>query len=338
MLRIEEPIYFYLLLAVPLMAVVFYFYLRYHKQLNSYFSIDGTSAQTSTKRLLSKFWCIGAGLLLLILSMTNPQYGYRKEKVERESADVFIALDISQSMLAEDLSPSRLERAKKIGERLIESLKSERIGLIFFAGEAYLQMPLTTDYRTAIIFLRNAAPDQAGIQGTALADAIELAARREEDDVSVGQRMLVIISDGEDHEGKAAEQAAAAAKSGTAVFTVGIGTEQGGFIPIVHGGKEDYLRDKSGQPVRTKLNSVDLQIVAQNGGGIHFDHSVGNSMFDEIKEKVERLERRNYEKTLFTARESYFQWLLFPGIVLLAVPFLLPLFSSRSKKSEEAVI
>ena len=333
MLRIEEPIYFYLLLAIPFIALVFYFYLKYNDKLANYFSLDKVEAKSARKKLVSKFVLFGLGFILMALAMTNPQYGYRKEKVDRESADVYIALDISQSMLSEDLSPSRLERAKKIGERLIESLKSERIGLILFAGEAYMQMPLTTDYRTAIIFLRNASPDQAGLQGTALGDAIELAARREEDDISVGQRMLVIISDGEDHEGAAAEQATAAAKSGTAVFTVGIGTEEGGFIPIQHAGQADYLRDKSGQPVRTKLNTADLQIIAQNGGGLFFDQSVGNSMFDEIKEKVERLERRNYEKTLFTARESYFQWLLFPGLLLLTIPFLRILWSGALKKS-----
>ena len=331
MLRIEEPIYFYLLATLVIVAVIFYFYYGYNKKLGRHFALNKSTLSLRNNRLKFKFICFGVGAFLMLTALTNPQYGYRKEQVDRESADVYIALDISQSMLAEDLSPSRLERAKKIGERLIESLKTERIGLIFFAGEAYLQMPLTTDYRTAIIFLRNASPSQAGIQGTALGDAIAMASAREEDDISQGQRMLVIITDGEDHEGNAAELATKANETGTAVFTVGIGTEEGGFIPIKHGGKDDYLRDKAGQPVRTKLNDADLRIIAEQGGGSHFDHSVGNSMFDEIKEKVERLERRNYEKTLFTARESYFQWILFPGILMMALPFLLAMFRNRPK-------
>jgi Ca-activated chloride channel family protein len=323
MLRIEEPIYFILLLALPILAIIFYFYKRYSQRLNAYFSLPEDERQENNKIFTRKSIILSLGFLFLILALVNPQYGYRKEKVERESADVYIALDISQSMLAEDLSPSRLERAKKVGERLIESLKTERIGLIFFAGEAYLQMPLTTDYRSAIVFLRNASTTQAGIQGTAIGDAIDMAAKREEDDISNSNRMLIVITDGEDHEGKAAEKALQAYNSETAVFTVGIGTEEGGFIPVIHNNQSDYLRDKTGQPVRSQLNTADLQLIAEKGGGIYFNHTVGNSMYSEIKEKVERMERRNYEKTLFTARESYFQWLLLPGVLLLGLSFLL---------------
>ena len=323
MLRIEEPIYFIVLIALPILAVIFYFYQRYAVQLGNYFSQSEEVMRVNKKTFTQKSILSMLGLLFVIVALTNPQYGYRKDKVERESADVYIALDISQSMLAEDLSPSRLERAKKIGERLIEALKTERIGLIFFAGEAYLQMPLTTDYRSAIVFLRNASTTQAGIQGTAIGDAIDMAAKRDEDDISNSNRMLLVITDGEDHEGKAADKALQAYNTGTAVFTVGIGTEEGAFIPISHNNQKDYLRDKTGQPVRSKLNSADLQIIAEKGGGTYFNHNVGNGMYKEIKEKVARLERRNYEKTLFTARESYFQWLLLPGIFFLALAFLL---------------
>ncbi len=328
MLRIEEPIYFYLLLALPLVLVIFYLYYSYAEKLNRYFSLSQIKRDNNRKSLKRKILFYSIGLPFLILAMTNPQYGYRKEKVERQSADVYLAIDISQSMLAEDLSPSRLERAKKIGERLIEELKSERIGLIFFAGEAYMQMPLTTDYKSAVVFLRNASPSQAGIQGTAIGDAIAMAAKRNEEDLSNNKRMVVIITDGEDHEGEAAEKAIEASNSGTAVFTVGIGTSEGAFIPVKHGGQEDYLRDKSGQPVRSKLNAADLQIISEKGGGMYFDHNIGNTMYREIKEKVERLERRNYEKSLFTARESYFQWLLLPGIIMMSIPFFWGMFNT----------
>ena len=325
MIRIEEPIYFYILLLLPLIALVFYLYFKYAGALNKYFSIPEGIRLKYGRSLINNFIFYTAGLLLLILSMTNPQYGYRKEKVERQSADIYIALDISQSMLAEDLSPSRLERAKKIGEQLIQELKTERIGLILFAGEAYMQMPLTSDYRSAIVFLRNASPSQAGIQGTAIGDAINLAARRDEDDIQLNRRIVIVITDGEDHEGQAADLASKANDAGTAVFTVGVGTDQGGFIPVRINNADDYLRDPSGQPVRSKLNSIDLRAIAEKGGGLFFDHNAGRSMYRDIKEKVERMERRNYEKTLFTARESYFQWLLLPGILLMSLPFVLPL-------------
>lgn len=319
MLRIEEPIWFYALIIIPILIIGFYLYGKYAEDMRRYFGNRDEKANSLSMR--TTFILFGIGMTLLCLAMTNPQYGYRKEKVDRESADVYIALDISQSMLAEDLSPSRLDRAKKIAERLILDLKTERIGLIFFAGEAVLQMPLTTDYRTAGVFVRNATVQQAGLQGTDIADAIKLASRRD-DELDNSGRLLIIISDGEDHEGKAAELAKQAFDNGITIFTVGIGTEDGGLIPINHGRRDDFLRDQSGQPVRTKLNPTDLQLVAQAGGGLYFDHQVGRDMYTQIKEKVKRMERRNFEKTMFTARESYYQWLMLPGIFLIAFPFL----------------
>ena len=323
------PIYFYILMIIPLVFLLFYFYKNYAHRLDDYFSIAHSLRKSYARNLKRNFFFYGLGLTLLILSMTNPQYGYRKENVKRQSADIYIALDISQSMLAEDLSPSRLARAKKIGEQLIQELKTERIGLILFAGEAYMQMPLTSDYRSAIVFLRNASPNQAGIQGTAIGDAIELAAKRDEDEVQLNQRMVIVITDGEDHEGKGAEVAAAASATGTTIFTVGVGTEPGGFIPVRVNNTDDYLRDQSGQPVRSKLNASDLRRIAEQGGGLFFDHNAGRTMYKRVKEKVERMERRNYEKTLFTARESYFQWLLLPGLIFLSLPFVTPLLKRR---------
>lgn len=318
MLRIEEPIWFYALIIIPILLIGFYLYGKHAEDMRRYFGNRDENANSLSTR--TTFILFGIGMTLLCLAMTNPQYGYRKEKVDRESADVYIALDISQSMLAEDLSPSRLDRAKKIAERLILDLKTERIGLIFFAGEAVLQMPLTTDYRTAAVFVRNATVQQAGLQGTDIADAIKLASRRDDELDNLG-RLLIIISDGEDHEGKAAELAKQAFDNGITIFTVGIGTEDGGLIPIKHGRRDDFLRDQSGQPVRTKLNPTDLQLVAQAGGGLYFDYQVGRDMYTQIKEKVKRMERRNFEKTMFTARESYYQWLMLPGIFLIAFPF-----------------
>ena len=324
MIRIEEPIYFYLMLIVPLVALLFYGYYRYGDRLHKWFSSSKIERDIRQKNIIRNAILYSVGVALIGLAMTNPQYGYRKEKVDRESADVFIALDISKSMLAEDLSPSRLERAKKIAERLIDALKSERIGLILFAGESYLQMPLTTDYRTAMVFVRNASTDQAGVQGTAIADAITMASQRDEEDTAAPRgRMLIILTDGEDHEGEAAIKAQEAYETGTAVFTVGIGTDEGSFIPTKINGQNDYLRDKSGQPVRSKINTADLKQIAQQGGGLYFDYQVGSDMYKNIKDKVKRMERRHYEKSLFTARESYFQWLLFPALLLLMLPTVL---------------
>jgi Ca-activated chloride channel family protein len=303
-----------------LVAIGLFYYKRHAKEMSRLFQWNPVKEKDYGKVLNIKFIFLLSGIFLLIIALCNPQWGNRKEKMIRTSSDIFVALDISKSMMAEDVSPSRLDRAKKIGERLIQALRSERIGLILFAGEAYMQMPLTNDYLSAISFLRTASPNMAGTQGTAIAEAIMLAQQRfnEKDNAN---RLLIILSDGEDHEAMAMEAAQEAYENGTMIFTIGIGTEQGELIPVILQNRQDYVRNKQGEPVRSKMNPEALRDIAEAGGGSFFTQNVRSDMLDEIKEKVRKLEKKTYEERAFTAHESYFQWFLFPAILLIFLGF-----------------
>ena len=318
--RFEHTEFVFLFLLLLAVAAVFWIYRRYAMEMSKIFRWNPTGGKDYPRYLSIRFSFLLIGLFFLLIAMMNPQWGTRKEKVVRTSSDIFIALDISRSMLSEDVSPSRLERAKKIGERLIQELRTERIGLIFFAGEAYMQMPLTTDYLTAISFLRNASPSMAGTQGTAIAEAINLAQQRFGDEDNAN-RLLIILSDGEDHEQRALETAKEAYDNGTLIFTLGIGTEQGGLIQMTYRDRQDYLRNKQGEPVRTRLNPQALQEIADAGGGTYFTQNVRSDMFDTIKDKVRKLEKKTFEERSFTAHESYFQWFLLPGIIFTILGF-----------------
>ena len=267
------------------------------------------------------------GMLLLVLALlfigwANPQWGSKKEEVKRKSVDVIIALDISTSMYAEDIPPNRLERAKRFAEGLIEALKGERIGLILFAGSAYLQMPITTDYAAAKLFARSANPNLAGSQGTVIGEAIGLARRSFAEDEG-SHKALIVITDGEDHDGEAQEQAAAARDEGIFLFTVGVGTPSGGFIPIIRRGREDFKRDQSGQPVRSKLNEEMLEEIALKGDGNYFHIADGQAVAKALKNRIEQMEKRELEVRSFTEYNSYFQYFIGAGLLLLIIEFLI---------------
>ena len=269
-----------------------------------------------------KFGLLLLTLSFLIVSLANPQWGVKKEKVKRKSSDIIIALDISQSMLAADLQPSRMERAKRFGQRLVEKLKGERVGLVLFAGNAYLQMPLTTDYGAAQLFVKSANPSQAPSQGTAISDAIDLAERTFGPE-NTSHKALVIISDGENHDDETEERAKEAADNGLIIFTVGVGSERGALIPVNYGSKRDVKRDESGNPVRSKMNPVMLTALAEIGGGAFFHISEGDLVLDQLNEKINQVEKRELEARVFSEYESYYQYFLAIGMMLLLVEFLL---------------
>ena len=227
--------------------------------------------QLSKHKHTIKFSVLMLALSFLIVGLANPQWGMKKEKVKRKSSDIFIALDISKSMLAEDVRPSRLDRARQFAQNLVKKLKGERIGTIIFAGNAYLQMPLTTDYAAAQLFLKSANPNMAPSQGTAISDAIDLPERSFQED-NKHHKALVIITDGENHDEATMERARKAADNGLLIFTVGVGTTEGGFIPVdIGGGRTDYKRDESGNPVTSKLDPVLITQLADAGNGTAFN-------------------------------------------------------------------
>ncbi|MEZ4955237.1 MAG: VWA domain-containing protein [Saprospiraceae bacterium] len=326
MFRFENPYYLYALAALPVLALLFFLFLKWKKRARSRLGdtslVAALMPETSKYRPTLKFGLLLVALALLFIGWANPQWGSKKEDVKRKSVDVMIALDISTSMFAQDIPPNRLERAKRFTEGLIEALKGERIGLILFAGSAYLQMPVTTDYAAAKLFVRSANPDLAGSQGTVIGDAIGLARKSFEGDEG-SHKALIVITDGEDHDGKALEQAAAARDDGIFLFTVGVGTPEGGFIPISIRGREDFKRDDTGQTVRSQLNEEMLEELAQKGDGTYFHIADGEAVAKSLKDRIEQMEKRELEVRSFTEYNSYFQYFLGAGLLLIIIEFLI---------------
>ncbi len=267
---------------------------------------------------------------MLLTSWANPQWGMRKEKIKVKSSDIVIALDISQSMLAEDISPNRMERSKFFVSELIKKLRGDRIGLIFFAGSAYLQMPLTNDYASAQTFVQSANPKQAGTQGTVIADAIKLSEKVFGEE-SKGQKALVIISDGENHESEAIEAARDARDKGITVFTLGIGTESGALIPVTVNGRKVFKTDQNGNAIRSALNSDNLIDIADAGSGQFYMIDQSLSALPELDTRLEKLEKRELEQRSFTDYNSYFQLFLILALILLLLEYILGDTSNSGK-------
>ena len=326
MFRFEASYILWLLLAIPICFAVTWLYFRWKKN-----AIDKAGDYTVFSRLfpewsIKKEWLksslIICGLALLLISWSNPQWGSRKQKVKAKSSDVIIALDISQSMMAEDISPSRMERSKLFLKELTKKLRGNRIGLIYFAGSAYLQMPLTSDYGSAMDLISAANPRQAGTQGTAIAEAINLSNKIFNDD-GPSQKALIIISDGENHDQEAIEAAREAYNSGTYIYTLGIGTEDGAMVPYTEKGRKQYKKDKSGNAVKSSLNVKLLQDVAQEGGGEFYMIDQTLSALKKLEAEIDKIEKKEVEQRSFTDYNSYFQYFLFFAILLYVIEFLI---------------
>ncbi len=326
--RFENADYLYALLLLPLFMLLFWFIQKARKNAFDKFGNSTLLSQLmpaySKYKHTAKFVLLLFGLSFLIVGWANPQWGTKKEKVKRKSVDIFIALDISQSMMAEDIRPNRMERARRFAQNLVEKLKGDRLGIILFAGNAYLQMPLTTDYAAAQLFLRSANPSQAPAQGTAISEAIDLAEQSFKEE-NKQHKAIIIISDGETHDQDALDRAKEAAENGLLIYSIGVGTPSGGFIPTVIGGRSDYKRDNKGNPVKTSLNEPMMKDLANAGGGFYFNLA-GNEV-DEVstalRNSVDKLEKREFEARVFNEYESYFQYFIGIAILFLIAEFLL---------------
>ena len=312
---------------IPALVVGYYFFLRYRNHLRGQIGEQKLLSRLIEgelpKRQNLKMAMVITALMSLILAYANPQWGTKKEKVTARSSDVFIALDISQSMMAEDISPNRLERAKRLSQNLVSALKGNRIGLIYFAGNAYLQMPLSNDYSAAQMFVASANTNQASTQGTAIGDAINLAIRAYEDDKPT-QRAMIILTDGENHDDEAVAAANDANALGMNIYTIGVGTSEGAFIPFKTRSGEQFKRDDSGNPVTSTLNQQLIQDIAASGGGKSYLIGEGMSLITDLKREIERLEKQEVEQRAFTDYNSYFQYLIAAGLLLLLLQFFIP--------------
>lgn len=320
MFRFEESGILWFLLALPILLVLFAFVLKSKRntltRYGDYALLERLMPGLSIKKLWLKTTFFTVAMMFLIIAWANPQWGYRTEKVKVKSSDIVIALDISESMLAEDISPNRMERAKFFVSELAKRLQGNRIGLIYFAGSAYLQMPLSSDLASAQTFIKTANPSQAGTQGTVIADAIQLSESIFDIDDPT-QKALIIISDGENHESEAIAAAREASKNGISTFTLGIGTTEGAFIPVVQRGKKVLKTDREGNAVKTALNQKNLQDIARAGNGKFYMIDQSMRALNEIETQIERLEKKEVEQRSFTDFNSYYQVLLALGLILI---------------------
>lgn len=273
------------------------------------------------KSIFQKQILTSVGLFFLIIALANPQWGEKSEQVNIRQTDVIIVLDISESMLCEDIKPSRLERAKQLAKQLIENLKAERVGIIVFAGEAYMQMPLTSDYKAAYFFLQSASTDLAATQGTNITNAINVVETLREG--SKKPCAMVIFTDGETHDDDAVSAMKDAQNQGVTSYVIGVGTAEGGFIPIRSGAYELAKKDEEGNPIRTKLNPEALKTLALAGGGDYLDaQTATNNDLKNWSEKMISTGADGEKKVAYKEKESRFQWFLFPALLcFLAVYF-----------------
>lgn len=312
-----------MLWAVPVLAGVWVWYRWWRSR-----TLNRLGVQRSLERMLPGWsgWRFALKNLLFMVAVSllavawaNPQRGAKKQTVKQKSADVIIALDISRSMLVEDVAPSRLERAKSFLRKLVEALQGERIGLVFFAGDAYLQMPLSVDYNAADMFISSASPELITAQGTAIPRAIDLATESFDPEPG-GGRALILLTDGENHDEDAVRRAAQAYEDGIVILAVGAGTAAGGPIPMgVAGSGTLYKRDEAGEIVRSRLEFNLLREIARSGGGVAYRLTQDEAAISAIKREVDRLEKREMQVRSFTEFESYFQWFLLPAFLLLGL-------------------
>lgn len=317
MFKFENPDLLFLLWVLLLQVFLLWVYWSWRrrtlKRLGSPALAQRLLLGFSSRRFWTKNVLFGLSLSLLVIAIANPRRAITREPKEQQGADILLALDISQSMLAKDVTPSRLEQAKIFAQKLVQALEGERIGLIFFAGDAFPQMPLSTDYDALLMFIRNASPEFIANQGTAAASAIELANRMFESNSAAG-RGLVIISDGENHSESVVPQAREAKSEGLVIHTVCVGDAAGANIPLKTGG---FKRDGMGQVVRTKSNPALLHDLARAGGGDAFDAGKGDSAVKELVRELNRLQKTSVEAKAYTDYILYFQWLLLPCLLFL---------------------
>ena len=318
MFRFEDPIYLYLLVLIPILAVIrFVGYRNRRKRLRTFGDpklLKELMPDVSQWRPSVKFWLLQAALALLIIMLARPQMGTKISHEKRTGIETIIAMDISNSMLAEDVAPSRLSRSKMIVENLVDKFSNDKIGLIVFAGDAFVQLPITSDYVSAKMFLSNIDPSMMATQGTDIAGAINMATHSFTQDKEVG-KALVIITDGEDHEGGALETAKAAKAAGMRVYVLGVGSTQGSPIPIP--GTNDYMRDNTGNTVMSALNDQMCREVAQAGGGA-FIHVENNSRAqDQLDAELDKLSKKEIDSTVYSDFDE--QFIAFAILALLLI-------------------
>ena len=327
MYQLERPIFFYLLFAIVGLMVVFLLVFIWKKHTQKKFAHSKALILLSPNRSFFKSWIkviiLSLAIASLTLALVNPKIGTKTETISRAGVDVVFALDVSKSMLAEDIAPNRLDKSKQLITQIINSLGGDRVGIIGYAGSAFPQVPITTDFSTTKLFLNSMDTDMVSSQGTAITEAIKMAETYYNDEDQVN-KVLFIISDGEDHEGNISEIVNEAANLGIRIYTIGVGTKKGGSIPIKRNGiLQYYKRDQNNQQVITRLNAEKLIEIATKGNGKYIDGSNTNEAVEQVTTILNGMNQKEFETKQFTDFKDRFQWFLGLAILLLVIELLL---------------
>jgi Ca-activated chloride channel homolog len=326
MFRFANPEYLTALWGVPIILLIFFLYTKYRKRKLELFADKNLHPVLISSYSPVKDWMkiilLSFTFVFLILTAANPQVGTRVEEVKQTGIDVFILLDVSNSMKAEDLKPNRLDKAKFQISNLIRKLRGDRIGLIIFAGDAFVQFPLTTDYSAANLFLSAVSENSIPVQGTAIASAISLAEKSFHYDFNT-EKVMIIITDGEDHEGDIMEAVKSAVDKGIKIYTIGLGSSKGAPIPVYNsqGNQTGYRKDREGNIVLTKLDETILKQIAAIANGKYYLGSNYEDHLDLIYKDLSELEKSEFGVKKVTDYESRFYYFLIPAILLLLLEF-----------------
>ena len=330
MFRFANPEFLYLLFILPvLLAVYVYAYLQKRKaikRLGNPEILSQLMPEVSPKRQFLKFWFIFGAVAAIIFVIAGPQFGSKLETVKRQGVEIMVCLDVSNSMLAEDVSPNRLEKSKQMLSKLTDGFTDDKVGLIVFAGDAFTQLPITSDYISAKMFLTSINPSMVSAQGTSIGAAINLAARSFTPN-ETSDKTIVLITDGENHEDDAIGAASAAAEKGIHVNIVGIGLPKGGPIPLQ--GTNNYMKDKDGNVVITMLNEQMCQEIAAAGKGMYVRADNTNSALKALQKEIDKMKKTELDSKVYSEYDEQFQ--LVAWIALFLLIFELLIFDRKNR-------
>lgn len=326
-MELDEKKYLYLLIVLPILVCIFLFNMYWkRKKQREFGDLDLVKRLTPEHSVFKPFLKLGVILLALaalILGLVNPKMGTKMETVKREGIDIVFAVDVSKSMLAEDVAPNRLDKSKQLVSQIINQLGNDRIGIVAYAGSAFPVLPITSDYSVAKMFLQSMSPDMVSSLGTSLDEAIKLSATYF-DEKSKTSKLLILISDGEDHSEGAESAAEEANKLGMKIITIGIGTEKGATIPLKKNGLvESFQRDNNNEIVITKLNQEGLKAIAKATKGGYVYGGNTKEVLDYVKNALDNIQKTEFEATQMADFQSQFQWFIGIAFILLFIDLFL---------------
>lgn len=325
MFRFANPEYLYALLLIPALMIFFWYSRIKRRKAMARFGhreiLSVLMPEASKARPVIKYFLLLLALTSIIIGIARPQFGSQLKNVKREGIEIMIALDVSNSMMAEDIEPNRLERSKRAISQLVDKLSDDKIGLIVFAGEAYTQLPITSDYVSAKLFLNSISTQIVPTQGTAIGAAIDLAAKSFTPQF-VGNKVIIVITDGENHEDDALGAAAKAAEQGIVVHTIGLGSPKGALIPDYSNGQKGYKKDSKGNTIVTKLDEQMLQKIAQAGKGMYIRANNTQMGLNALYNEVDKMEKTEMESQVYADYDEKFQYFIGLGLFLILLEFI----------------